>query len=41
MNKRPSPLPAPIKESKKMVPKTVLPTVKKLVTAPTEPSKTK
>ncbi|XP_042101537.1 SH3 domain-containing protein 21 isoform X4 [Ovis aries] len=32
---------APIKESKKMVPKTVLPTVKKLVTAPTEPSKTK
>ncbi|XP_068821889.1 SH3 domain-containing protein 21 [Capricornis sumatraensis] len=32
---------APIKESKKMMPKTVLPTVKKLVTAPTEPSKTK
>ncbi|XP_044801182.2 SH3 domain-containing protein 21 isoform X2 [Bubalus bubalis] len=32
---------APIKEPKKMVPKTVLPTAKKLVTAPTEPSKTK
>uniref|UniRef100_A0A8C6D6B4 SH3 domain containing 21 n=1 Tax=Moschus moschiferus TaxID=68415 RepID=A0A8C6D6B4_MOSMO len=32
---------APIKEPKKMMPKTVLPTVKKLVTAPTEPSKTK
>ncbi|XP_070224522.1 SH3 domain-containing protein 21 [Bos mutus] len=32
---------APIKEPKKMVPKTVVPTAKKLVTAPTEPSKTK
>ncbi|XP_065772485.1 SH3 domain-containing protein 21 isoform X4 [Muntiacus reevesi] len=32
---------APVKEPKKMMPKTVLPTVKKLVTAPSEPSKTK
>ncbi|XP_057572656.1 SH3 domain-containing protein 21 isoform X2 [Hippopotamus amphibius kiboko] len=32
---------APIKEPKKMVPKTAVPTVKKLVTAPTRPSKAK
>ncbi|XP_074232929.1 SH3 domain-containing protein 21 isoform X9 [Camelus bactrianus] len=32
---------APIKELKKMMPKTALPTVKKLVTAPTGPSKAK
>ncbi|XP_027447587.1 SH3 domain-containing protein 21 isoform X5 [Zalophus californianus] len=32
---------APIKEPKKMMPKSALPTVRKLVTAPTGPSKTK
>ncbi|CAI9152469.1 unnamed protein product [Rangifer tarandus platyrhynchus] len=32
---------APVKEPRKMMPKTVLPTVKKLMTAPSEPSKTK
>uniref|UniRef100_A0A8C6B7I8 SH3 domain-containing protein n=1 Tax=Monodon monoceros TaxID=40151 RepID=A0A8C6B7I8_MONMO len=32
---------APIKEPKKMMPRTALPTVKKLVTAPTGPSKAK
>ncbi|XP_070324497.1 SH3 domain-containing protein 21 isoform X1 [Odocoileus virginianus] len=32
---------ASVKEPKKMMPKTVLPTVKKLMTAPSEPSKTK
>nr|XP_031539900.1 SH3 domain-containing protein 21 isoform X9 [Vicugna pacos] len=36
-----SPTPAPIKELKKMMPKTAFPTVKKLVTAPTGPSKAK
>lgn len=32
---------APIKETKKMMPKTALPTIKKLMTAPTVPSKVK
>lgn len=33
--------PAPIKETKKMMPKTALPTIKKLMTAPNVPSKVK
>lgn len=37
----PSSLPAALKEPKKMVPKTALPTVKKLMTAHTGPSKAK